>query len=90
MTLFKKQFCLDGQERKAYLCENLDNKQLYFKKDYEMAGYSFLNFETFKDLLDYLDKKYPEEPQFIIAGDNVYYPASIGDRNLEYFATIEE
>jgi hypothetical protein len=88
MQLIKIQHCIDDRERVARLCEHQEAGQFHFRKDFELAGFSICYFASHKAIIDFLDKHYPNETPFYIANDEVYYPLSEGDRELQYFASI--
>ena len=90
MKITKKVFTGNG-ESEADLMESLDNKNIYFRQYFEVSGFTGLNFSSEKEILDYLESKNdnPDMPYFI-AGDDIYYQESIGDKVLRYFGTIKD
>jgi len=88
--VIKKQRCIDFNIRIATMCESLEDKKIYFRKDFEQVGFSCLSFDSHKEILDYLYDKYAGRPQFYLCGDVLYFVESEADRRLEYYATIRE
>ena len=80
---------IGGQTLTQELMEHEDGRIL-FRSYFETSGFTSLSFETYKELLAYLDSKCATYPRMVIADDKLWYPLSEGDRELCYFGDIGE
>ena len=64
--------------------------RIMFRSQFERYGFTSLSFESYMDLLAYLDSKCSTYPRMVIADGKLWYPLSEDDRELCYFGDIGE
>lgn len=78
-----------GQILTQELMEHPDGRTM-FRWHFERSGFTSLSFESYKDLLTYLDSKCSDSPKMLIADGKLWYQLSESDRELCYFGDICE
>ena len=80
---------IGGQFLTQELMEHSDGR-IVFRSHFERSGFTSLSFESYRDLLAYLDSKCVDSPKMFIADGKLWYQLSESDRELCYFGDICE
>lgn len=95
LIIVKDIYRADGQTAEAELYHNKVSGKLDFLQYFQTSGYSNLIFKDENEILDFLDKYYPDKANMITVIESNYfaslhYPEKVGDRHLKFFAYIKE